>query len=137
MKIRFWAKENNIMLLVMSTYPILYVIGTYFKGEQADYTYTFLGTFLVSSVYFLSHYFTYILVLSDNDLLIRENMFERGVSINPINIKSITPSELNNKITSISFELYKGKAITWHTKRRTRELYERLINVNPEWQTNE
>lgn len=133
MKIRFWTKAHSTILLIISIVPIFSIIGTYVNGGQTDFTVFLLG-FLILCVYFLPHYFRYLLVLSDSDLLIREGVFERGVSINTVNIKSIVSSELNNEPTSINFELYEGKTINWHTKNRTTELYQMLISVNPEWQ---
>jgi len=136
MKIRFWTKRSNSILLVLLVLPISTVIVNYLQGEKTDYI-IFLPGLLICLVFFLPNYFRYMLEQTDSKLLIREGVFKRGVSIDMGNIKSIRQSKLNNEPISIVFELIEGNEITWNTRERSKEMHERLISLNAEWRRNE
>ena len=100
-------------------------------GKNTDYI-VFLPGYLICAAFFLPNYFRFTLVLSENSLLIREGVFKRAVSIDIDNIKYMSLSELNREPVSIVFELYEGNKVTWNTRERSQELYDKLVNANLE-----
>ncbi len=119
MKISFLRKEHihtSIILLVTSLYP---TVHNYFTGEKSDYI-TFLIACIVCSVCFFPNYFSKILVLRGNKLVIKEGVFQKSVSMDIDDIKSVTLSELNNEPISIVFELHGKNQINWKTRDRTK-----------------
>jgi len=98
-------------------------------GKNTDYI-VFLPGYLICAAFFLPNYFRFTLVLSENSLLIREGVFKRAVSIDIDNINSMSLSELNREPVSIVFELYEGSKVTWNTRERSQELYDKLVNAN-------
>ncbi len=80
MKISFLRKEHIhtlIILLITSLYPTVYNYYTgVFTGEKIDYI-TFLVAWIVCSVYFFPNYFSNILVLRGDKLVIKEGVFKK------------------------------------------------------------
>ncbi len=140
MKIRFWEKDNvskyAIVLALIVCYPLL----NYFTGQATDWAIIFLGTFIFVLCFFLDflpNFFNYIVRVENNNLIIKDGILRNPISIETDGIESIYISEINLEKTVLTIALTNGEEIYWKTRSRTKEIYNELISLYPQWNKNE
>ena len=110
----------------MLTYPFLSTISDYMKFGHID-IFSIAFAILVCLTYFVLSYFSYILQIVDNFLIVKNSIFSKSIQVDIKNIESINLVKINTKPVSVSIKLKSGSEVIWYTKNRTQEMYSNVI----------
>ncbi len=137
MKIRFWRLAHFGGLIGMLTYPVLEAISNYVKTSNIDF-FLFWITVAVCLIYFIPIYFSYILEVADNFIIIKNGIFQKAIKIEFKIIKAIKLVIINNNPVSITITLQNDDEIPWFTQDRTQDIYNKLLEyTNSRWKADE